>query len=495
MCRCPCGERAASGEAGQAGGWGAPGGACGRLAAAMRGCTCSLAPTLPTRRRQAAERVRHLGRAHPSGRLFWGGVKASAGWVGGWQDRAPPSAAPINCQLPCFPGLPRPHVSPPFLPLGCRSFTMAAWAAAQVLGCSPLGSPAAACLPACLRSGSSSWPLAGRGSPPPLHGPLPSLSHPSTDAALMHEPYADDASNSGTVTTPLERLRELVAAADGAGLQARPWPWPWPWPAQCGRLRGKGGAGGQASRQLEARARQPQPRPASFLLARRLRCTRSATERWTRWQRSMLSWHSVTTAAAAAQARARAQRSVRRTASSTRSTCLPARRAAWRPRASPSRPTRRTCRRTWVCWRRGWAGSGRAAGGRTRSRRWRQRGWRRRSVVTGRSCGWSRCQVGGRTLVLCVQRHSTCLAARRSRLPLRCLVQRASSLFPHLPTPANRHAARRGAPPCTGLAAQRSVGARGGVNCGASAGRAHFGGRGGGGVGARPGQDSSRPAG
>lgn len=34
---------------------------------------------LSARRRRMAERVRHLGRAHPSGMLFWGGVKEFAG--------------------------------------------------------------------------------------------------------------------------------------------------------------------------------------------------------------------------------------------------------------------------------------------------------------------------------------------------------------------------------------------------------------------------------
>lgn len=71
-----------------------------------------------------AERVRHLGRAHPSGMLFWGGTKEFA-------DGS----------------------------LGSRT-------------------------------------------------------------ALFHEPYADAPTTSGTQAIELGRLRELVAAADAAGLQA-----------------------------------------------------------------------------------------------------------------------------------------------------------------------------------------------------------------------------------------------------------------------------------
>ena len=37
--------------------------------------------------------------------------------------------------------------------------------------------------------------------------------------ALFHEPYADAPATAGTRTIELERLRQLVAAADGAGLQ------------------------------------------------------------------------------------------------------------------------------------------------------------------------------------------------------------------------------------------------------------------------------------
>ena len=39
--------------------------------------------------------------------------------------------------------------------------------------------------------------------------------------ALMHQPYADDASSSGMRATPLDELRQLVLQADAAGLQVR----------------------------------------------------------------------------------------------------------------------------------------------------------------------------------------------------------------------------------------------------------------------------------